>query len=105
MIYIDTDCNVKMARYGSGVIEKLIPEAVDTKSKLLQAPDVMLRGKSKGQRRNRLGTAVCGKHVNGPVLICKGVINEFGEPAWVGMTAEEAGRWIGRLVKIKGSIK
>lgn len=104
MIYIPVDGKVKMAKDAPGVLERLMPDAVDAESKLLQAPETMLR--TRGQkRRNRLATAICGKTINGPALICKVQTSAFGEPEWVGMSAEEAGKWVGKLVKIKGSLK
>ena len=104
MIYIPEDGTVKMAKDAPGVLEKLMPDAVDAESRLLEPPETMLRVRGK-KRRNRLATAVCGKNINGPALICKVQTDAFGEPAWGGMTAEEAGKWVGKLVKIKGSLK
>lgn len=104
MIYIPEDGKVKMAKDVPGVLEKLMPDAVDAESRLIAPPETVLRVKGK-KRRNRLATAVCGKNINGPALICKVALDAFGEPAWVGMTPEEAGKWIGKLVKIKGSLR
>jgi hypothetical protein len=104
MIYIPEDGKVKMAKDVPGVLEKLMPDAVDAESKLLQKPETLLRTRGK-KRGNRLATAVCGKTINGPALLCKVQTDAFGEAAWVGMTAEEAGKWIGKLVKIKGSLR
>ena len=105
MIYIDEDGKAKMAKDAPGVIQKLLPEAVEVESAILQQPEVMLRIKGRRKRKNRVATAICGKNVNGPVLICRIQLDDYGELEWVGMSAEEAGRWVGKLVKIKRSLK
>ena len=45
-----------------------------------------------------------GKSVKGAVLIIKETADEYGEHTWGGMTAEEAGKWVGKLMRAKGNL-
>lgn len=106
MIYIPEDGKVKMAKDAPGVLEKLIPNATMVESGLLaETPYRMIREKIKGRgKKNKLATAVSGKSVKGAVLIIKETADEYGEHTWGGMTAEEAGKWVGKLMRAKGNL-
>ena len=106
MIYIPEDGKVKMAKDAPGVLEKLIPNATMVESGLLaETPYRMIREKTKGRgKKNKLATAVSGKSVKGAALIIKETADEYGECSWGGMTAEEAGKWVGKIMKAKGNL-
>ena len=106
MIYIPEDGKVKMAKDAPGVLEKLIPNATMVESGLLaETPYRMIREKTKGRgKKNKLATAVSGKNVKGAALILKATENAYGEREWAGMSAEEAGKWIGKIMRAKGNL-
>lgn len=106
MIYIPVDGKVKMAKDAPGVLEKLMQNAAIVESGLLaETPYRMIRERTKGRgKQNKLATAVSGKRVNGAALIVKETVDEFGEHAWGGMTAEEAGKWVGKIIKAKANL-
>lgn len=106
MIYIPEDGKVKMAKDAPGVLEKLMPNAAIVESGLLaETPYRMIREKTKGRgKQNKLATAVAGKSVKGAALIIKETADEYGEHDWGGMTAEEAGKWVGKLMRAKGNL-
>lgn len=104
MIYIPEDGKVKLAKDAPGVFEKLMPNAAMVESGLLaETPYRMIRAKGRA-RQNRLATAVSGKRIAGAALIIKESYDEYGERTWGGMTPEEAGKWVGRLMKAKGNL-
>ena len=106
MIYIPEDGKVKMAKDAPGVLEKLMPNAVIVEGGALdETPYRMIRQKTKGRgKQNKLATAVSGKNVKGAALILKETENAYGEREWAGMSAEEAGKWIGKIMRAKGNL-
>lgn len=105
MIYIAEDGKVKMAKDVPGVMERLMPEPVFVRSGLLDETTYsLMRAKGKG-KKNKLATAIAGKNVSGAALIVKEEEDVFGERTFCGMTAEEAGKWVGRIVKVRGHLK
>lgn len=104
MIYIPENGQVKMAKDVSGVIQKLVPDAVPVEGGVLdETIYCMIRVKGRG-KRNKLATAICGKRVSGAAMIVKKTEDAFGVLDWAGMTPEEAGKWVGRIMKVKGNL-
>lgn len=112
MIYIPENGQVKMAENGqvkmakdvSGVIQKLVPDAVPVEGGVLdETIYCMIRVKGRG-KRNKLATAISGKRVSGAAMIVKKTEDAFGVLDWAGMTPEEAGKWVGRIMKVKGNL-
>lgn len=97
MVYILEDGKVKMAKDAPGVIEALIPEVAEVLP-VAGTPYRLIRSKGK---RNALASSLSRKKINGTVLIVKETENAYGERSWIGMSAEEAGRWVGKLIKAK----
>lgn len=106
MIYIPVDGKVKMAKDAPGVLEKLMPNATVVESGLMaETPYRMIREKTKGRgKKNKLATAVSGKSVTGAAIILKETADEYGDHTWQGMTAEEAGKWVGKIIKAKENL-
>lgn len=104
MIYIPENGQVKMAKDVSGVIQKLVPDAVPVEGGVLdETIYCMIRVKGRG-KRNKLATAICGKRVSGAAMIVKKTEDAFGVLDWIGMTPEEAGKWVDRIMKVKGNL-
>lgn len=104
MIYIPENGQVKMAKDVSGVIQKLVPDAVPVEGGVLdETIYCMIRVKGRG-KRNKLATAISGKRVSGAAMIVKKTEDAFGVLDWAGMTPEEAGKWAGRIMKVKGNL-
>lgn len=91
---------------GSDTQIKLMPNAVIVEGGALDETSYrMIRQKTKGRgKQNKLATAVSGKNVKGAALILKETENAYGEREWAGMTAEEAGKWIGKIMRAKGNL-
>lgn len=105
MVFIADDGKVKMAKDVPGVLQKLMPEPVIVKGGVLdETPYSLMRTKGKG-KKNKLATALVGKNVTGSALIVKETENAFGERSWCGMPAEEAAKWVGRIIKARGQMK
>lgn len=104
MIYIPENGQVKMAKDVPGVIQKLVPDAVPVEGGVLnETVYCMIRVKGRG-KHNKLATAICGKRVSGAAMIVKRTEDDFGVLGWCGMTPEEAGKWVGRIMKARGNI-